>query len=99
MVPWLVPMKVLPAGPGPAVAPGIDAVSGAAAPEEAEALAATEAATEVSPPDAVAGADAAAPGAEAVFLAAVDADFRTELARLLDDDPFTARLLATPEER
>ncbi len=37
--------------------------------------------------------------AEAAFLGAVEADFEAELARLLEDEPFTARMLAAGEER
>ena len=100
MVPWVVLMKVLPAGPGPTAAPGIDAPCGPPPVEEPEAPSATDAPAAVLAPVAVAGPEASAPptGAEAAFLAAVEADFEAEMARLLVDDPFTAHLLFAGEE-
>jgi len=93
----LVPMKVPPAGAGPVALPPVDALSapeGAAEIVSAEAAEAARPPEAVEPPSEVTGTDPA----EAAFLAAVDADFRTELGRLCEGDPFLTARLGLAEE-
>lgn len=90
-------MKVTPAGPGPVALSGVDPLSGPAEVAGVAAPLPSQAAEPVQPvaaPDGPAGVDAA----EAAFLAAVEVDFRAELARTCDGDPFLAARLLTVED-